>query len=302
MGDSRKVPQVTEESVDQYEREEPTNLTDFHRQLASRHDALSRRLQQVSRYVQGHPQSIALDTLAVIAARAGVHPSTLVRFSHALGFDGFSALQKLFKDHLQQHYTDYGARIRQRMLAAGQKRPTSSNLLAELTEAQRQSLDTLERDLEPALLERAVDLLQAATRVHLCAVRRAFPVALSMHYTLSHMGVLCHLIDGIGLMHREQAASLATGDVLVATTFHPYAQSIRELIATASNNGCAVLLLTDRLDAPSVAHADCVLAVQDASVRGFRSLDASLCVAQAMCLALGYRREQQDQLPDTPSL
>lgn len=271
--------------------DEPQTLADVHRRLAREHDGLSRRLQQVSRYLQEHPQSIALDTLAVIADKAGVHPSTLVRFSHALGFDGFTALQKLFKAHLQQHYTDYGERIRQRLPDGEPARLSPAHLLAELAAAQRQSLARLENELDPQRLDQAVDLLAAATRVHVCGMRRSFPVAQSIHYALSHMGVLCHLLDGIALMHREQAASVSDGDLLVAVTYSPYAQSVRELVGAVAHRGLPVLLVTDSTDAPSVPDATCVLSVRDTQLRGFRSLDASLCVAQTLCLALGYRRE-----------
>ncbi len=49
--------------------------------IFERHDRLSKRLQQIARYVLDEPNELALDTLAVIAERIGVQPSAIVRFA-----------------------------------------------------------------------------------------------------------------------------------------------------------------------------------------------------------------------------
>jgi len=269
----------------------PRTLSELRERLLGGDDALSPRLREVRRYVLERPQSVALDTVAVIADKAGVPPSTLVRFARELGFDGFSAMQKLYKAHLHRHYGDYGARFRQLRDARGDADAgTALAFVQELADAQRDALGRLADTLEPTRLERAVELLDMADAVHVCGVRRAFPVVAYLAYSLARLGVRCHAIDGVGLMHLEQAGTIVADDLLVAVTFAPYAHPVREIVAGARARGARVLLLTDDDDAPSAADADTVLAVRDAETGDFRSLDASLCVAQALCLALGYRR------------
>ena len=269
----------------------PRTLTELRARLLDGSDPLSPRLREVRRYVLERPQSIALDTVAVIAEQAGVPPSTLVRFAREFGFDGFSAMQKLYKADLHRRYDDYGERIRRLRDRRGDADAgTPLAFVHELADAQRAALGRLASTLEPARLERAVALVDAAETVHVCGVRRAFPVVAYLAYALARLGVRCHAIDGLGLMHREQAGTMRAGDLLVAVTYHPYAQTVRDIVAAAGERGVRVLLLTDDDDAPSAALADTVLAVRDTETNGFRSLDASLCVAQALCLAVGFRR------------
>lgn len=269
----------------------PRTLTELRARLLDGTDPLSPRLREVRRYVLERPQSIALDTVAVIADQAGVPPSTLVRFAREFGFDGFSAMQKLYKADLHRRYDDYGERIRQLRDRRGDADAGSAlAFVHELADAQRAALGRLASTLEPARLERAVALLDAADAVHVCGVRRAFPVVAYLAYALARLGLRCHAIDGVGLMHREQANAMRSGDLLLAVTYHPYAQAVRDTVAAAGERGVGVLLLTDDDDAPSAAGADTVLAVRDTETNGFRSLDASLCVAQALCLAVGFRR------------
>ena len=61
------------------------------------------------------PTSVALETLAVIAERAGVQPSAIVRFAKAFGFESASQMQRLFRDGLLAGSAalGYGERVRQ---------------------------------------------------------------------------------------------------------------------------------------------------------------------------------------------
>ena len=58
---------------------------------------LSGRLQEISRYTMSLPNEMSLETIDVIAQRAEVLPSSLIRFAKSLGFSGFSEMQKVFQ-------------------------------------------------------------------------------------------------------------------------------------------------------------------------------------------------------------
>ncbi len=62
-----------------------------------------------------HPNDMGLQTLAVIAKRCHVQPSTVVRFAKAIGYDGASDMQRLFRDELlaSAPSPSYAERIRQ---------------------------------------------------------------------------------------------------------------------------------------------------------------------------------------------
>ena len=210
------------------------------------------------------------------------------------GFGGFSELQRLYKQHVHEHFAgaDYGARIRTLQRALGDNDAvTPPQLLEEFTEANLLSLEHLRARTAAADLTRAVSLMQDAAGIHVCGIRRAFPIAMYVRYALSHIGVDCRAIDGLGLMQASQARGIRDDGLLMAITFSPYADEVQQVIAAAADAGSPILLITDRPDAPGAGRADVVFAVQDAEVRSFRSLNASLCLAQTLCIALGYRLE-----------
>src|SRR5690606_33017436 len=83
--------------------------------ILARYETLSKRLQQIARYVLDEPNAIALETLAVLAERTGVQPSAIVRFAKTFGFEGATQMQRLFRDGLLSANASlgYGERIRE---------------------------------------------------------------------------------------------------------------------------------------------------------------------------------------------
>lgn len=89
-----------------------SNLSELQQQIRDRYDNLSKRLQQVSRYVLDNTNSVAFDTVAVIAERADVPPSTLIRFANAFDFSGFNEMKQLFRMNLVEETASYTDRAR----------------------------------------------------------------------------------------------------------------------------------------------------------------------------------------------
>ena len=76
-----------------------TNLNELQEQVRSRYNGLSKRLQQVAHYLLDNKNSVAFDTIAILADKANVPPSTLIRFANAFHFKGFNEMKLLFQRH-----------------------------------------------------------------------------------------------------------------------------------------------------------------------------------------------------------
>lgn len=274
-------------------KKQAQNLRSLHDQITTEYSGLSRRLQEVANYLTENSQSVALDTLATIAENAGVHASTLIRFANHFGFSGFSDVQRLYKDQLISNSDDYGERIRTLQTNLGDRDDvTPQDLLHEFTEANILSLKHMAQQVRENDLEQALQMMGQANTIHVCGFRRAFPVSMYFTYALSHMGVSNRAIDGLGSMHLEQAGCVTPADILIAITFRPYSELTQEIMSKARERGAKIILITDSQLSPAAALSDLNFIVKDAEVRSFRSLNSSLCLAQTLCIALGYKRER----------
>ncbi|MBM4195475.1 MAG: MurR/RpiR family transcriptional regulator [Gammaproteobacteria bacterium] len=270
-------------------------LAQLRSDIVRRHESLSPRLKQVAAFVLEHPNDIGLQTLAVIAGRCHVQPSTVVRFAKAFGYDGASEMQKLFREEILSFAPSpsYADRVQQLAERAGSADPLSPHgLLQEFADNNALALEHLKSSVPRGDLEAAVHLIRQAETIFLIGLRRSFPVASYLAYALPHVeNKRAWLIDGLAGMLSEQGAMLRRGDLLIATSFRPYAKETAEIVAHAREAGAGIIAISDSRLAPIARGADIVFEIKDAEVRQFRSLTASLCLAQTLVISYAFQTQ-----------
>src|SRR5437016_4135529 len=70
--------------------------------IQSRFDEFSRSQKDVAQYIVDHLDEAAFQTAEELAKRANTSSSTVVRFSQALGFEGFPELQQAARDEYRR--------------------------------------------------------------------------------------------------------------------------------------------------------------------------------------------------------
>lgn len=273
-------------------RKPPGTAEEFRAALLEEYDGLSKRLKQVARYVLDEPNELALETLAVIAERCGVQPSAIVRFAQYFGFSGASQMQRLFRDGLlsANMAIGYGERVR-RFSEAVSQTAAGEGLLTEFVEGNILALQNLSETVSEREMRGAVDLIAQASVVHVAGFRRAFPISAYLAYSLQQLGKHVQFIDGVGGLSRPQANTIDDKDLLIAVSFHPYAPETVELTEIAARNGARILSISDSRVSPISKIADIALLVHDSEVRSFRSLAASMCLAQAVAIGFAFEAE-----------
>lgn len=280
----------------------PNTYEELRSAISARHDSLSRRLQQVAHFALGHPNDMALETVATIAERAEIQPSTLIRFAKSFGFSGYSDMQRVFQTRLLAELPSYEQRIRSLTLDRGKIRNPAA-ILDHFTEAGIHALRHLRAETNHEDLNRALDLLAAGRIIHITAQRRAYPVAAYMYYGFSLLGRRAQLIDGVGGMMHQQAGIMQPGDVALVISFKPYAPDTVDVARQAIDRGVSVVAITDETLSPLVRYADVALEVKDAQLESIRSLSATMCLAITLVVGLGGRLEHRDppSKPATPA-
>jgi len=270
----------------------PDNLESLRSAITSRYDELSPRLKQVASFVLDNPNDIALETLAVNAKRCDVQPSTIVRFAKVFGYSGATDMQRLFRDEILMSAPSpsYSERIRQFHERSGSvDRMLPYNVMQEFAESNIIALEHLRDAVRKDDLDRSIDLIHNAHTVYLAGVRRAFPVSAYLAYSLSHVEKRAFLLDGVAGMTSEQSWMLGAEDLLIAVSFKPYASETLAVVETAAANGVPIIVISDSHLSPIAKNADVCFEIKDAEVRQFRSLTASMCLAQTLVISYAYK-------------
>jgi DNA-binding MurR/RpiR family transcriptional regulator len=77
--------------------------------ISARFDEFSRSQKDVAQYVVDHLDEVAFHTAEELARRANTSSSTVVRFSQALGFEGFPELQEAAREEYRHHHRTVAA-------------------------------------------------------------------------------------------------------------------------------------------------------------------------------------------------
>lgn len=199
-------------------------------------DSASPTLMATAQWIKDHVVEIAWKTVDQVAQESAVSPASVIRSCRSMGFDGFSALQRLVRDAL----------------------PTSANLVEKLgdsealtpalkvVERERVNLDRFDASLTDQVAELAAILL-SARRIGVMAGLTSTALG---GYVASHLNVLLGNVSfyetqssGSWIFLRDANAS----DAALILTFPRYATAARTMIQQCKNHGLHTVVLTDRL-------------------------------------------------------
>ena len=272
--------------------EAPRDFQALRALIARRAGSLPKRLAQVAAYALECPDEIAFGTVASIAAEADVQPSTLIRFAHALGYQGFSELQEVFRSRLRERVLDYDERLA-RMRAHGIGSSKAGLLLGGFLDAAERSIASLRDKIDPERLDAAVDALADADTIYLIGLRRSFPITSYMSYAMGQSGIRNILVDMTAGLGSEQVSFIGPRDVAIAVSFAPYASQTVALVEAACARGARIVTITDTVFSPVAPPAEVVLEVNEANFEGFRSLAATMALAMGLTVGIAARRAER---------
>jgi DNA-binding MurR/RpiR family transcriptional regulator len=259
--------------------------------LSRLYPGLSPQLQRIATFALEHPQDMALETVAQLASGAGVQPSAMVRFAQALGYGGFSDLQRVFKTRLVERSNSYPSlrnyRERIEQFRVEHARSGTGGVLAQFVADGIASLEQLHEHVSPADLAAAVKLLAQARTIHVLGHRRSFPVAYYLSYALTQLELRAPLLDSVGGMLREPARLIAAKDALAVVSFKPYTPEVVEVAQACHARGVAVVAITDNALSPLARASRVCFQIEEKTSKPFRMLVAPMCLAQALVVALG---------------
>lgn len=275
-----------------------TDYATFVTELTAREASLSKRLQQVARYVVNNPEDVAINTIVETARQANVPTSTITRFSKELGFTGFNEMQDVFRQRLLGPKMSYAERAKSFLEPPASPRARAIQLqepsvvFDTFVQAAMDTLIRLREEVDRRELEGFVDVLARAGAVHIVAARGAYGVGAYCYYSLSRVGKRAHLIDNVGSMREQQLGAIDKNDVLLVMTFDEYTPETIEVAQEASRRGRKLLVITDNELSPVAKLGEHTLYVKEARLGHFRSQVPAMVLCQSIVISLGRQTQR----------
>jgi DNA-binding MurR/RpiR family transcriptional regulator len=259
--------------------------------ISEQYDSLSRQLKAIARHIERNRDWLGIEGIRELAEHCEVQPSAVVRFAKHFGLSGFAEMQRIFRDGLAQHLAqsrNYETRIR-KGIESGAGNLSSTEIAGQFLRGSSAGIQGLHELLDGPGFGKAVDLLAKADAIAIAGSRRSFPVAVYLDYALQHTEKRITLVSAMGSMQEGQARSVRKGDVLLAISYSPYAPETIEVVRQALDRGAQLIAITDSRMSPLAREAEVALIVHDTVTLGFRSLSATMILAESLFIALAYR-------------
>jgi len=246
---------------------------------------LSPQLKRAARHALDHPDDIALLSMRQFAAKADVHPSTMVRLAKVLGMDGYTAFQVPFQARLrtrpEEHYSQNA-----RSLQARASRSMDA-MLSEMLAMEHANLDSIANDVGFDVLCECVAQIKQARHIFVGGVRSCYPAAFYFQYACRMFENNVTLLDGRGGTFADDLRAVSEDDVLIAISFSPYSRAVVRAVEYASDRGAKVIALTDSSVSPLLKMDGVVpLVVRTSSPSFFNSVVPAMSVMQALALLM----------------
>ncbi|MGV1873427.1 MurR/RpiR family transcriptional regulator [Agrobacterium rosae] len=229
------------DKMDNQQSDPPVDFASLHALIQAKHAAFPKRLSQVARYLVDNPDEIALGSVGSIAEAAQVTPSTVMRFAQHLGYDGFTALQEIFRRNtrakLSLHDDVKGWKSTEK------ERSSPNHILNQTIDVCRNALSGLTNMVGTIEIDGAVEILSRARCVFFHGSSSTFPMTVALQQALTGEGIRCTL--SMDLTGGDDALALATNEDAVIF-FSRSAHVEREFLASyLAAKGVPIIAIVD---------------------------------------------------------
>jgi DNA-binding MurR/RpiR family transcriptional regulator len=257
--------------------------------IRARFDDFSRSQKDVAQYIVDHLDEAAFQTAEELARRACTSSSTVVRFSQALGFEGFPELQQAARDEYRRRPPDVGA-------AAVATAPLFSLDHTEFEAAlaaDHVNVEETARKLSRSAVEAAVDAIAAADKILIAGTDQMAFFASYLRHLLMLLDLRAEIVAGpsqeaLGRLSRIDENTLVIG--LSAGRPHPL---ITRTMKLARHRKAPTIAITDATMSEIARLARIKLYYSSNTPAFVRSHAALLSVIQALAYGVYARDSQQ---------
>ena len=240
---------------------------------------------KVARALLADYPTAGLNTVAQLAAVAGVSGPSVVRFVTRLGFDGFPEFQKTLLTEVRERMTSPLA-----MIKAGKGAVPQERIYQEVVFAAVRMLEATATMAPAADFDAAVDLIaDPAARLRFIGGRFSGYLAGILWSHLRHLRPGCHRVAGSASDQVDSLVDIGRRDVVVAFDYRRYQTDIIRLVAAAADQGARVILFTDPWASPIATRAKVILTAPVEGPSPFDTMIPAMAQVEALIAAVTAR-------------
>ncbi len=232
---------------------------------------------RVAERVLADPEGVAFMTITDLALVAGVHESTIVRFSSSLGLAGYPALTQICRARLKER-----AQLLRRFDNLEELSDRENGPLQQAVSFDQANIARTFARIDHESWKLVVEELANAPTVFTFGLRKCYPISFLLGYLLRLVRPGVRTLDIASGTLPEDLSLLRPGDAFVGIAIHRYtAESVRAF-RWAHDHGATTIALTDNEASPLARYATHCFYIDTSGVAVLRSMTAFTAIVQAL--------------------
>jgi DNA-binding MurR/RpiR family transcriptional regulator len=258
------------------------SLSDY---ITERFDEFSRSQKDVARYIVDHLDEAAFLTAEELARRASTSSSTVVRFSQALGFDGYPELQQSAIEEYRNATTEGEA------ATAGSLFSFDHSEFEASLGADYANLEETARSLTREQIEASVTALENTQRVVIVGVDQMAFFASYLRHMLSLLDIRAEIVASTGGESLQRLGRIDEDTLVIALSAGRAHPLLLRAMKLALHRRARTLAISDATLSDVGEHADLTLYYSSNSPSFARSSTALMALVQALAHGV-YARDE----------
>jgi DNA-binding MurR/RpiR family transcriptional regulator len=257
------------------------SLSEF---ITERFDEFSRSQKDVARYIVDHLDEAAFQTAEELARRANTSSSTVVRFSQALGFEGYPELQQAAIEEYRR--SSPGANGGEGALFDFDHSEFESSLASD-----HANVEETARSLTKEQVEACVSALATSQRVVVVGVDQMAFFASYLRHLLALLDIRSEVVSSPRQDGLNRLSGVDEGTLVVAFSAGRAHPLVVRAMKLARHRGARTLAISDATLSDIAEHAELALYYSSNSPSYTRSNSALLALVQALAHGV-YSRDK----------
>ncbi len=259
------------------------SLSDY---IQERFDEFSRSQKDVARYIVDHLDEAAFLTAEELARRASTSSSTVVRFSQALGFEGYPELQQAAIEEYRTTIAGPSASNGGGALFSFDHSELEGSLSADYA-----NLEETARKLTPEQVDASVSALATAQRIVIVGVDQMAFFASYLRHTLSLLDIRAEIVASTGGESLQRLGRIDESTLVITLSAGRAHPLLLRAMKLALHRGARTLAISDATMSEVGEHAELTLYFSSNSPSFARSNTALMALVQALAHGL-YARDE----------
>lgn len=265
-----------------------THTGGLEERITSALDTLSPTHKRMARFVLDNRYFTSFASANQVGEKNDTSAATVVRFSQALGYEGYPQLQDALRSELPSYMT--AAKKMQARLTSDWP-PTSTPQQVFYTDIQ--NIERTASKISENQLKDALDALQEAQHILVIGAGLSSTASIFLAHSLNVMGFDAQAVIGEGLQAAVILSRLQSGDLLVAIDLWRYVRMTVNAVAMANQRGIQTIAITDSIVSPLAKMADHAFEIATEGVAHSLSVTAVMSFLNVLVAMLADRVPQQ---------